>query len=95
MGCSSSKDEEEQQHPIDLPGSNDELVRVPLKDNQNSRHESNMNRKASLLQAEKLFKETSGRRFYDSYVRPTLVSYGGSCKVLTAFHKETQKKVCG
>lgn len=27
-----------------------------------------------------------------SYVRPTLVSYGGSCKVLTAYSKDTRGK---
>ena len=35
---------------------------------------------------------TKGQRFHDNYVRPTLVSYGGSCKVLTAFSKTTKGK---
>ena len=48
---------------------------------------------AALSVAEALFRATAGKEFYDVYARPTLVSYGASCKVLTAWHKETQKKV--
>lgn len=33
------------------------------------------------------------RRFADCYVRATLVSYGASCKVMTAFNKVTNQKV--
>lgn len=33
------------------------------------------------------------RRFHENYTRLTLTSYGASCKVLTAYHRVTNKKV--
>jgi hypothetical protein len=33
------------------------------------------------------------RRFHEFYTRLTLTSYGASCKVLTAFHRTSNKKV--
>ena len=59
------------------------------------RHRSLIKNQTGLATAEQLFKSTGDRRFYDVYVRPTLVSYGASCKVLTAYHRDTEKKVRG
>ena len=57
------------------------------------RERSTLKRDAAQITAVNLFKQTQGKRFYDTYVRPTLVSYGASCKVLVAWHRLTQKKV--
>lgn len=47
----------------------------------------------TLTIAGEMFTATKGRRFHEFYTRLTLTSYGASCKVLTAYHRVTGKKV--
>ncbi len=49
-------------------------------------------RDQAILRAEQLFAATAGKKFHSNYVRVSLVSYGASCKVLTAWHRGTNKK---
>lgn len=65
------------------------------------------NQKACLLSAQRsfakkqsaiargaaIFAKTAGQSFYEDYSGQALVSYGGNCKVLKAFHKVTGAKV--
>ena len=83
MGCSGSK---EASKPAAVQASRWEPDPQLLR-------RSMLRMEAALSVAEALFRATAGKEFYDVYARPTLVSYGASCKVLTAWHKETQKKV--
>lgn len=47
----------------------------------------------AVTQAEKLLQAYQGKSFHEVYDKPNLVSYGASCKVLTAIHKVTGAKV--
>jgi hypothetical protein len=43
--------------------------------------------------AEALLSATKGLNYRDTYIRATLVSYGGSCRVFTAVNKHSQEPV--
>jgi hypothetical protein len=43
--------------------------------------------------AEQLLAANKGVNYRDTYVRATLVSYGGSCRVFTAVNKHTNRSV--
>lgn len=43
--------------------------------------------------AEALLLATHGSNYRDTYIRATLVSYGGSCRVFTAVNKHSQEQV--
>lgn len=64
----------------------------PVVDQQMLRATSLKRKQSAISVAEGMMLETQGKRFHDNYIRPTLVSYGGSCKVLTAYHKQTRGK---
>ncbi|KAG2498443.1 hypothetical protein HYH03_003700 [Edaphochlamys debaryana] len=81
MGCNSSKDNGyEGQDGIDVVSQDDAKRSAAL-------------RAEALRVADEMFLATKGRRFHENYARLTLTSYGASCKVLTAFHRFTNKKV--
>ncbi|KAF8057730.1 CPK24 [Scenedesmus sp. PABB004] len=50
-------------------------------------------RAEAVAAAEAMFAANAGASFRDTYVRATLVSYGGSAKVFTAVNKHTQQAV--
>ncbi|EFJ51622.1 hypothetical protein VOLCADRAFT_116471 [Volvox carteri f. nagariensis] len=80
MGCSSSKDGYESQDQGAGANPDD-----PKK--------SALLREEALKIAEEMMGLTKGKRFHEYYTRLTLTSYGASCKVLTAYHRTTNKKV--
>lgn len=50
-------------------------------------------RHAAVQQADVLFINNAGKKFHEQYIRATLTSYGANCRLLTAFHKDTDEKV--
>jgi hypothetical protein len=50
-------------------------------------------RASAVAAAEQLLKANKGVNYRDTYVRATLVSYGGSCRVFTAVNKHTNRSV--
>lgn len=50
-------------------------------------------RAGAVAAAEQLLTANKGVNFRDTYVRATLVSYGGSCRVFTAVNKHTNRSV--
>ncbi len=88
MGCSESKDvlDRAKAKPVSPNGGPSGPSSVRL------RQVSAVKRDGSLQKAEAMFQLTKGKRFYDNYVRPTLVSYGATCKVLTAYKRDTDRK---
>lgn len=47
----------------------------------------------STAAAEAMLLANQGQNYRDTYIRATLVSYGGSCRVFTAVHKHSQQPV--
>ncbi|GAX85949.1 hypothetical protein CEUSTIGMA_g13365.t1 [Chlamydomonas eustigma] len=97
MGCSDSKESSTSSNRPRYPpnASGSQKGTFASKDASSSRmlrQVSAHKRESADHKAEIMFLVTKGQRFYDNYVRPTLVSYGATCKVLTAYHRETQKK---
>jgi calcium-dependent protein kinase len=97
MGCSDSKEStvsgnRPKYPPNAIGGQKGTIHSKDASSSRMLRHVSAHKRESAYQKAENLFLATYGQRFYDNYVRPTLVSYGATCKVLTAYHKETQKK---
>ncbi|KAG2443965.1 hypothetical protein HXX76_002304 [Chlamydomonas incerta] len=82
MGCSSSKPSYEAQDSgvHELANADDARKSAALK-------------AEALRTADEMFELSKGRRFHENYTRLTLTSYGASCKVLTAYHRVTNKKV--
>ncbi|GIL84209.1 hypothetical protein Vretifemale_12905 [Volvox reticuliferus] len=80
MGCNPSKEGYESQDQAGSPNPDD-----PKK--------SALLREEALKVAEEMMGLTRGKRFHEFYTRLTLTSYGASCKVLTAYHRMTNKKV--
>ncbi|KAG2439835.1 hypothetical protein HYH02_010468 [Chlamydomonas schloesseri] len=82
MGCNSSKPSYEAQDSgiHELANADDARKSEALK-------------AEALRVADDMFALAKGRRFHENYTRLTLTSYGASCKVLTAFHRVTNKKV--
>lgn len=50
-------------------------------------------KRSAISMAERLMALHAGQNFYDAYERVSLVSYGASCKVMTAYSKSTKLKV--
>lgn len=48
---------------------------------------------AAVAAAEAMLAANQGRRHRDIYVRATLLSYGASCRVFTAWSKQSQEQV--
>ncbi|GIL67400.1 hypothetical protein Vafri_20799 [Volvox africanus] len=80
MGCNSSKDGYESQDQAGAPNPDDPKKSALLRDE-------------ALKVAEEMMGLSRGKRFHEYYTRLTLTSYGASCKVLTAYHRMTNKKV--
>ncbi|GLI66227.1 hypothetical protein VaNZ11_009966 [Volvox africanus] len=80
MGCNSSKEGFESHEQAGTPYPDD-----PKK--------SALLREEALKVAEEMMGLSRGKRFHEYYARLTLTSYGASCKVLTAYHRMTNKKV--
>lgn len=55
--------------------------------------QSAADKQASMEAAAALLEATKGRNYRDTYIRATLVSYGGSCRVFTAVNKHSQEPV--
>jgi hypothetical protein len=47
----------------------------------------------SMAAGEAMLLANQGQNYRDTYIRATLVSYGGSCRVFTAVHKHSQQPV--
>lgn len=57
-------------------------------------HRRSLAKKRSAISvAERLMALHAGQNFYEAYERVSLVSYGASCKVMTAYSKSTKLKV--
>lgn len=57
-------------------------------------HRRSLAKKRSAISvAERLMALHAGQNFYEAYERVSLVSYGASCKVMTAYSKTTKLKV--
>lgn len=55
--------------------------------------ESEQAKADAMAKAEQMLDANKGAHFRDTYVRATLVSYGGSAKVFTAVHKHSKEAV--
>ncbi|MEW5302698.1 MAG: hypothetical protein WDW36_005452 [Sanguina aurantia] len=86
MGCSASS------HTLSTQKETETRSRVELIVTPPSSASSRDKQKLSVKIAEELLVASKGKRFHDHYVRPTLASYGASCKVLTAYSRSTQRK---
>lgn len=86
MGCSASS------HTLSTKKETETRSRVEVIVTPPSSASSRDKQKLSVKIAEELLVASKGKRFHDHYVRPTLASYGASCKVLTAYSRSTQRK---
>jgi hypothetical protein len=55
--------------------------------------QSAADKQESMAAAEAMLLANQGQNYRDTYIRATLLSYGGSCRVFTAVHKQSQQPV--